>query len=136
MFDFTRGSARERLDRDEVAQMDEARLLVRDDRRRRPFYFDGRFLAAADLVRDQDYFLTRQADLGRAGGAGVVGGAFSLRRIAAASTTMAMARASTSATMDSSGISCWWRLTMTPATQPARQPCVAHMVKSVALSIS
>lgn len=74
MIDITRGSARERLDKDEVAQLDEARLLVRDDRRRRPFYFDGRFLAAADLVRDQDYFLTRQADLGRAGGAGVVTG--------------------------------------------------------------
>jgi hypothetical protein len=45
-----------------------------DDRRRRPLYFDGRFLAAGDLTREQNYFLTRQADLGRAGGYGVVSG--------------------------------------------------------------
>lgn len=48
--------------------------LVADDRRRRPFYFDGRFLTARDLTRDQHYVLTRQADLGRAAGAGVVAG--------------------------------------------------------------
>ena len=50
--------------------------LVVDDRRRRPLYFDGRFLAARDLVREQNYFLTRQADLGRAGGFGVVEGLY------------------------------------------------------------
>jgi hypothetical protein len=39
-------------------------------------YFDGRFLAARDLTRDQDYFLVRQSDLARAGGMGVVNGLF------------------------------------------------------------
>lgn len=50
--------------------------LVLDKRRRRPLYFDGRFLAARDLVAEQNYFLTRQADLGRAGGFGVVEGLY------------------------------------------------------------
>ena len=40
----------------------------------RPLWFDGRFLAARDLKREQDYFLRRQAALGRAGGFGVVHG--------------------------------------------------------------
>jgi hypothetical protein len=72
MFDSTGGPAREQLDR---AEMDALRgTVVVDERRRRPFYFDGRFLAARDLIREQDYFLTRQADLGRAGGSGVVNG--------------------------------------------------------------
>ncbi|HEU4325849.1 MAG TPA: hypothetical protein VFS21_22105 [Roseiflexaceae bacterium] len=48
--------------------------LVIDDRRRRPNYFDGRFLTARDLTREQTYFLTRQSDLGRATGPGVVRG--------------------------------------------------------------
>ena len=74
MFDPTRGPARERIDQDEVEALRKAGTLVTDDRRRRPLYFDGRFLAARDLTREQNYFLTRQADLGRAGGAGVVAG--------------------------------------------------------------
>src|SRR5262249_8155181 len=45
-----------------------------DERRTRTRYFDGRFLAAKDEIRDQNYFLTRLADLGRAGGTGVVSG--------------------------------------------------------------
>lgn len=49
-------------------------VLVQDPRRERPRYFDGRFLAARDLIRDQQYFLTREADLGRAAGSGVVHG--------------------------------------------------------------
>lgn len=52
------------------------RSLVVDQRRRRPLYFDGRFLAARDLVREQNYFLTRQSDLGRAGGQGVADGLY------------------------------------------------------------
>lgn len=50
------------------------RVLVIDPRRQRPRWFDGRFLAAHDLANEQNYFLVRQADLGRAGGAGVVEG--------------------------------------------------------------
>src|SRR5689334_16281373 len=51
-----------------------ASALVLDGLRRRPRYFDGRFLTGADLTRDQDYVRQRQADLARAGGAGVVAG--------------------------------------------------------------
>jgi len=46
--------------------------LILDGLRRRPRYFDGRFLTGADLTRDQDYVRQRQADLARAGGTGVV----------------------------------------------------------------
>ncbi len=51
-----------------------ANVLLVDPRRQRPSWFDGRFLAARDLANEQNYFLTRQADLGRAGGFGVVEG--------------------------------------------------------------
>lgn len=40
----------------------------------RPRYFDGRFLAARDLERDQRYFLARQAEQLRAVGTGVLHG--------------------------------------------------------------
>lgn len=66
------GPAREPLDRTEIDRLRSSVII--DERRRRPLYFDGRFLAARDLVREQSYFLTRQADLGRAGGTGVVRG--------------------------------------------------------------
>jgi hypothetical protein len=49
-------------------------ILVGDSRRWRPRWFDGRFLAASDLQAEQNYFLIRQADLGRAGGSGVIEG--------------------------------------------------------------
>jgi hypothetical protein len=48
--------------------------LILDGLRRRPHYFDGRFLTGADLTRDQDYIRQRQADMARSGGAGVVSG--------------------------------------------------------------
>jgi hypothetical protein len=40
----------------------------------RPLWFDGRFLAASDLRREQHYFLHRQASYGQAAGAGVLNG--------------------------------------------------------------
>jgi hypothetical protein len=49
-------------------------VLAGDPRRYRPRWFDGRFLAASDLQAEQNYFLIRQADLGRAGGSGVIDG--------------------------------------------------------------
>jgi hypothetical protein len=49
-------------------------VLITDPRRTRPHWFDGRFLAARDLANEQNYFLVRQADLGRAGGSGVIEG--------------------------------------------------------------
>jgi hypothetical protein len=48
--------------------------LVLDGLRRRPRYFDGKFLTGADLTRDQDYIRQRQADLARATGTGVITG--------------------------------------------------------------
>jgi len=77
---LTTGPARERLrvldraDNERLRKLAAGNSLILDDRRRRPLYFDGRFLAARDLTREQNYFLTRQADLGRAGGTGVVAG--------------------------------------------------------------
>ena len=49
-------------------------VLVGDPRRWRPRWFDGRFLSASDLQGEQNYFLIRQADLGRASGSGVIDG--------------------------------------------------------------
>jgi hypothetical protein len=63
-----------------VAQQNElsdainAGTLIVDSARRRPFYFDGRFLNAADLTADQDYVRARQSDLAQAIGAGVIRG--------------------------------------------------------------
>lgn len=48
--------------------------LILDGLRRRPRYFDGRFLTGSDLTRDQDYIRQRQADIARAGGSGVISG--------------------------------------------------------------
>jgi hypothetical protein len=74
MFNPVRGSARERIDVTEFQRLRAAGSIVLDQRLTRPLYFDGRFLTARDLTREQTYFLTRQADLGRAGGSGVVAG--------------------------------------------------------------
>ena len=71
---FTGGSTRPRLNADQVRDLAASGALVLDSRRRRPLYFDGRFLAARDLAREQDYFLQRQADLGRTAAFGVVHG--------------------------------------------------------------
>src|SRR5207249_11160465 len=65
---------RERLTKEDIERLQSSGQLVVDSRRRRPRYFDGRFLVADDLTRDQTYFLARQADLGKAVGAGVVHG--------------------------------------------------------------
>ncbi len=48
--------------------------LVLDGLRIRPRYFDGKFLTAHDLTRDQDYIRQRQNDLAAATGMGVVRG--------------------------------------------------------------
>jgi hypothetical protein len=80
MWEMTNGAAREKLtaraqvDQETLEQLRSSGTLVVDERRRRPLYFDGRFLTARDLTREQQYFLARQADLGRAGGTGVVHG--------------------------------------------------------------
>lgn len=58
----------------QLYDMRQAHVLVTDPRRTRPSWFDGRFLAAQDLANEQNYFLVRQNDLGRAGGTGVIEG--------------------------------------------------------------
>lgn len=94
MIDFTHSSARTKIevaetseiarqarqnDPNTVSRQDVQALLgnsalVLDGLRRRPRYFDGRFLTGADLTRDQNYIRQRQADLARAGGVGVIAG--------------------------------------------------------------
>ena len=73
---LTDGAARERIAAQDLAALRGAGVLIEDPRRERPRYFDGRFLAARDLIRDQQYFLTREADLGQAAGSGVALGLF------------------------------------------------------------
>jgi hypothetical protein len=77
----TVGSNRDPLNREPLKLDDEARtklirqhVLFGDARRWRPRWFDGRFLAASDLQAEQNYFLVRQADLGRAAGSGIIDG--------------------------------------------------------------
>ncbi len=72
--ELTRGSIREAVSAADAALLRQAGVLIDDSRRERPRWFDGRFLAARDLIREQQYFLTREADLGRAAGSGVAAG--------------------------------------------------------------
>jgi hypothetical protein len=74
MFRVTDGPARERLNAADARQLVESGTLFIDERRVRPLYFDGRFLTARDLTRDQEYVLGRLVDLGRATGPGVISG--------------------------------------------------------------
>ena len=74
--DYTSGPARLDLG-DQPDQIDAqiaSKTVVLDDRRTRARYFDGRFLAARDLTREQTYALVRQADLGNARRGGVIRG--------------------------------------------------------------
>ncbi len=62
------------VDAETLRSLSQSGLLVTDTRRSRPLWFDGRFLTARDLQREQTYFLSRQADLAAAVGCGVVRG--------------------------------------------------------------
>lgn len=68
------GSGGEVVLRSDMEDMFGSGTLILDGLRRRPRYFDGRFLTGADLTRDQDYVRQRQADIARAGGSGVISG--------------------------------------------------------------
>jgi len=76
MIDLGQGSLRERVDADELRELKKRGAVFLDPRRTRPMWFDGRFLKAQDLNREQEYFLTRQADLAVATGTGVVDGLY------------------------------------------------------------
>jgi hypothetical protein len=65
---------RDLLAREDVEDELGAGPLILDGLRRRPHYFDGRFLTGADLTRDQDYIRQRQSDMARSGGSGVISG--------------------------------------------------------------
>ena len=65
--------AREFIDATEFANLQSTGTAFITERRR-PLYFDGRFLKAADLTAEQTYFLGRQATLNRVSGFGVVQG--------------------------------------------------------------
>jgi hypothetical protein len=71
---YTLGDTRIVLTQDQVSAAQNNGSLVVDSQLTRPYWFDGRFLAARDLQREQDYFLQRQADLGQAAGFGVIHG--------------------------------------------------------------
>jgi hypothetical protein len=73
-FDPVRGPARERIDAQELSDPDDRGAVLLDRRRRRPRYFDDRFLTARDLTRNQQYTLLRQADLAQLSGGGIVHG--------------------------------------------------------------
>jgi hypothetical protein len=74
MLNYTLGDTRVVLTQSQVTAAQNNGSLVIDSQRTRPFWFDGRFLAARDLQREQDYFLQRQADLGQSAGFGVIHG--------------------------------------------------------------
>ena len=74
MFDLATGPRRPVLAAADADTLRARGVLVVDHRRSRPLWFDGRFLAARDLNREQDYFLTRQADLAEAAGTGIAAG--------------------------------------------------------------
>src|SRR5262245_60188160 len=77
MFKFLGGPPRASIDHlppAEIDRLQRAGTIVADPARRRPRYFDGRFLAAPDLTAEQNYFLGRQADQARASMAGVIHG--------------------------------------------------------------
>lgn len=68
------GTQRTVVSIDTARALREANLLVEESHRVRPRWFDGKFLAARDLTREQAYFLARQAGFARALGPGVVEG--------------------------------------------------------------
>ncbi|HQC94494.1 MAG TPA: hypothetical protein PK306_02160, partial [Aquabacterium sp.] len=68
------GTQRTVIDTETARTLREANLLVEESHRVRPRWFDGKFLAARDLTREQAYFLARQAGFARGLGAGVVEG--------------------------------------------------------------
>jgi len=74
MSDMKTGPARETIDLSELQKLQHKHTIITDDRRRRPLWFDGRFLDAQALNAEQNYFLARQSDFGRVAGAGVIEG--------------------------------------------------------------
>ncbi len=74
MLNLTTGPARELINLEEFNLNKSKGTVITDDRRRRPLWFDGRFLDANALNSEQNYILARQADISRVAGIGVVHG--------------------------------------------------------------
>jgi hypothetical protein len=88
MADLNQGTSRKSINAPEFAALQQVGAIALNSGRNRPFYFDGRFLTAADLTRDQLYVLSRQADLAKARGVGIVQGLMVSRGGAATSLTL------------------------------------------------
>ncbi len=74
MLNITTGPTRELINLEEFNLNKSKGTVITDDRRRRPLWFDGRFLDANALNSEQNYILARQADISRVAGIGVVHG--------------------------------------------------------------
>jgi len=65
---------RETLSEADALALQKQGVLAVDPERALPLWFDGRYLAARDLNREQNYFLSRQSAIGKAIGRGVIEG--------------------------------------------------------------
>lgn len=74
MQDFETFENRKVLDEADARELQRRGVLAMDPERALPRWFDGRYLAARDLTREQNYFLSRQSALGKSIGRGVVEG--------------------------------------------------------------
>jgi hypothetical protein len=74
MTDFQKFAERETLPEADALALARQGVLAIDPERALPLWFDGRFLTARDLNREQNYFLARQAGLARSVGSGVIEG--------------------------------------------------------------
>jgi hypothetical protein len=74
VLNFMQGSRRAIARQNRAATLESGGSIVQGSLKTRPLWFDGRFLAALDLERDQNCFLRGQGDLGESAGFGVVHG--------------------------------------------------------------
>jgi len=74
MANYLQGDTRVVLQPADLAKYQDNGSAMLDSRRTRPLWFDGRFMAARDLLREQNYFLQRQADLAKAPAFGIASG--------------------------------------------------------------
>lgn len=74
MADFDPTGNRATLSEAQAADLSRLGVLAMDPNRTLPLWFDGRYLTARDLNRQQNYMLARHATLGRAIGHGVIEG--------------------------------------------------------------
>ncbi|MDH3663416.1 MAG: hypothetical protein OEU92_25945, partial [Alphaproteobacteria bacterium] len=74
MQDFETFENRELILDADAQELQRQGVLAMDPERALPRWFDGRYLTARDLTREQNYFLSRQAAIGKAIGRGVVEG--------------------------------------------------------------